>query len=108
MTGIGHQTALLQVGTALQVQFGPMASFAARREPLGATSVWKVFERAVYPSEAQGLFHHVQVWNTICPWLLGAIDRHPAILGRRVVRHEPFAQLRSLRKLQQTSYLHII
>ena len=89
----GHQTAFHQVAAALQVEFGPVAVFAAGRETLGAPTVRQAPDGAVDPAEAQGFLHRLHVWDAVGARLLAAVDRHPALLGGTVVLGEPQSEL---------------
>ena len=89
----GHQTAFRQTVAALQVEVCPVAVFAAGRETLGAPSVRQALDGAVDPAEAQGLLHRLHVRDAVGAWLLGAVHRHPALLGGPVVLGEPLSEL---------------
>ena len=89
----GHKTECYEVGTALAVQIGPMAVFPARRQTLRTMTVRQAFERGIYPSEAQGFLHHIEVGNTIGTGRLGSVGRYPTFPGCQVIGSEPLPEL---------------
>ena len=107
--GRSHQSALLKVGTALFVEFGPMAVLAPRREPLCQSSVGQALQCGVNPSETERLFHHVQIRQAHTLWLvLPAIHGNPATPLCCRVLLKPLPELTTLVIFQQPCYFHCL
>ena len=105
-TAVGHKSACNEVATALFVQLRPMAILATWRKSLGTSAVGQTLERTVDPTEAKSLFNHLNVWNAVGAWILGAICRNPTFLNGLVVVYEPLAQFGTGGVFQQISDLH--
>ena len=90
-SGLRHQASLFQLRATTYIEFGPMTILASRGEALHATSVGQPLVGRVYPSEAERLFDHMQIRDTIRSQDLRAAGRHPTFFGFLMVRHEPSA-----------------
>ena len=77
-----------------------MAFRSARGESLRQPSIRKTLQRAVYPPEAQSLFHHLYVWYSLPFWAFAPIGHHPATLLPVVVLFQPLAKLRARAEMQ--------
>ncbi len=104
--GRGHQPFCRQLLAPHPVPFRPMAVLPPGRYTLRKPTVRQSFHRAVYPSEAQCLFHHLHVPHAICTDCCGLMHRHPAFFLARMVFFQPCPQLCPIRILQQRPYLH--
>lgn len=60
----------------------------------------KTLQRAVYPPEAQSLFHHLYVWYSLPFWAFAPIGHHPTTLLPIVVLFQPLAKLRARAEMQ--------
>lgn len=93
-TKVGHLSACFQVGIALFVQFGPMATFLPGREALCQATIWQTFQRRVDPAEAQCLFHNIQVRQAYAlGFVLSAVQSHPTAFCRCCIPLEPLPEL---------------
>lgn len=83
-----------------------MAFRSARRESLRQPSIRKTLQRAVYPPEAQRLFHHLYVWNSHPFRSFAPIGHHPATLLPIVVLFQPLAKFGAIPKVEKIDYFH--
>ena len=86
---LSHQTSIFKFHASMLVQLSPMAFSSARREALSQPTIRKPLEGAVYPSEAKGLFHHINVWYSLPLGAFTAIGHHPTTSLFVVVLFKP-------------------
>jgi hypothetical protein len=103
---VGHKSAGNEVATALSVQLRPVAILAARRKSLGTSAIGQTLKRTINPTKAKSFFNHLNIWNAVGAWNLGAICRNPTFLNGRMVVDEPLAQFGTGGVFQQISDLH--
>ena len=83
-----------------------MAAFPSGRQSLCKPSVWKFLQGGIYPSEAQGLFHDIEVRQSVGHYGLSPAACHPAEPCRLMVMLKPLSQLLSIVETQQVSDFH--
>ena len=71
-----------------------MTFLAARGESLCKTTVRKFLESTVNPSEAECLFHHVNIWQYARRGSLAPAHDDPALLLLGVILLQPCPKLR--------------
>lgn len=83
-----------------------MAFRSARGESLRQPSIRKTLQRAIYPPEAQSLFHHLYVWYSLPFWAFAPIGHHPTTLLPIVVLFQPLAKFGAIPKVEKIDYFH--
>ena len=57
-----------------------MAVGATRRDTLRKPAVGHFLDGGVYPSETEGLFYHIEIWQRPVPSLFAPIGGYPALV----------------------------
>ena len=85
----------LESSATLQVEFGPVASFAPWRQALSQSAIGQTLECGIDPTEAERFFHNFNVGQSEWHGSARPVAYHPAASGSIVVMKEPFAELAS-------------
>ena len=104
--GICHQSPLFELPAPLPVELCPVAAFPSGRQSLCKASVRKFLQGGIYPSEAKGLFHNVEVRQSVGHDSLSPAACHPAEPCRLMVLLKPLPQLLSIVETQQVGDFH--
>ena len=83
-----------------------MAAFPSGRQTLCQAAVGQFLQRGVYPTEAERLFHDLEVREGVGLRCLRPVASHPARPFREVVLHEPIPQLLPVGEGQEIRYFH--
>lgn len=89
---LGHQAEPFEPPATLLVQFGPHPFSAPRPEALERHAADSLYRR-VNPSEAQSLFHGIEISQDILRRRLAPPCLYPALLLRGAVRRQPLAEV---------------
>ena len=88
-----HETTVFKIHTSIHIQSGPMAVLTARGQPLCQSPVRKLLQGAVNPSEAQCLFHDINVMQYARRRSLAPAHDNPALFFFRVILMQPSPEL---------------
>ena len=105
-----HQPSYFKVGTALFIEFRPMAAFASWRQALRQSAIGKTLQGVVYPAKTQCLLHHIDIRQAIATLSRAsdAVHGYPSFLIGSGMLLKPFTPLRTMAKLEKVGNFHLL